>query len=78
MQIATMKSIERCAESSDSFGPFPFTIGDLRVLGHGLPTISRVRTNYCAAASFRGSLTASKVANSMAQGSPFTFSTLRI
>ena len=58
--------------------PFPFTIGGLRVLGHGLPTISRVGTNYCASASFRGSLTASKVANSMAQGSPFTFSTLRI
>jgi hypothetical protein len=42
------------------------------------PAKPRVGTNYCAAASFSGSLTASKVANSIAQGSPFSFSTLRI
>jgi hypothetical protein len=38
----------------------------------------RTETNYSAAGSFKGSLIASKVANSTAQGSPFTFSTFRM
>ena len=39
---------------------------------------SNCRARYFAAASFSGSFTASKVANSTAQGSPSFFSTLRI
>ena len=38
----------------------------------------RTETDYSAAGSFKGSLIASKVANSTAQGSPFTFSTFRM
>ena len=75
---ACARLTRRALARSDVLRLFLFTIGGRCALASASQRNRESGTNYCAAASFSGSLTASKVANSMAQGSPFTFSTLRI